>query len=77
MLLDAARYGIAEGLRAGITTFADTCDSGVAFDAMRERGVRGIMYQEVFGPDPAQCAALARRAPREGRAPAPPRDATR
>ena len=56
MLLDAARYGIAEGLRHGITTFADTCDSGVAFDAMRERGVRGIMYQEVFGPDPAQCA---------------------
>ena len=57
MLLDAARYGIAEGLRHGITTFADTCDSGVAFDAMRERGVRGVMYQEVFGPDPAQCAA--------------------
>ena len=57
MLLDAARSGIAEGLRRGITTFGDTCDSGVAFDAMRESGVRGIMYQEVFGPDPAQCAA--------------------
>jgi 5-methylthioadenosine/S-adenosylhomocysteine deaminase len=55
MLLDSARYGIVEGLRHGITTYADTCDSGVAFDAMRERGVRGIMYQEVFGPDPAQC----------------------
>ena len=57
MLLDAARYGVAEGLRHGITTFADTCDSGVAFDAMRECGVRGVMYQEVFGPDPAQSAA--------------------
>lgn len=57
MLLDAARYGIDEGLRHGITSYADTCDSGVAFDAMRERGVRGIMYQEVFGPDPAQCTA--------------------
>ena len=54
MLLDAARYGVAEGLQHGITTFADTCDSGVAFDAMRECGVRGVMYQEVFGPDPAQ-----------------------
>jgi cytosine/adenosine deaminase-related metal-dependent hydrolase len=57
MLLDAARYGIAEGLRHGITSYGDTCDSGVAFDAMHECGVRGIMYQEVFGPDPAQCAA--------------------
>ena len=58
MLLDAARFGIVEGLRHGITTYADTCDSGVAFDAMREAGVRGVMYQEVFGPDPAQCAGL-------------------
>jgi 5-methylthioadenosine/S-adenosylhomocysteine deaminase len=56
MLLDAARYGIEEGLRRGITCYADTCDTGVAFDAMIERGVRGIMYQELFGPDPAQCA---------------------
>ncbi len=56
-LLDAARLGLVEGLHAGITTYADTCDSGVAFDAMLEAGVRGIMYQEVFGPDPAQCEA--------------------
>ena len=56
-LLDSARFGIVEGLRAGVTTYADTCDSGVAFDAMLELGVRGIMYQEVFGPDPAQCDA--------------------
>lgn len=55
MLLDSARLGVAEGLSRGITTFADTCDSGVAFDAMCEFGVRGIMYQEVFGPDPTQC----------------------
>ena len=53
-MLDAARLGVVEGLRAGVTTYADTCDSGVAFDAMIEAGVRGIMYQEVFGPDPAQ-----------------------
>lgn len=50
--LDSARLGIAEGLRAGITTYADTCDSGVALQAMREMEVRGIMYQEVFSPSP-------------------------
>jgi len=48
--LDSARWGITEGVRAGITCFADTCDSGVVLEAMRERGVRGIMYQEVFSP---------------------------
>ncbi len=55
-LLDSARLGVVEGVRAGITTYADTCDTGVAFDAMIEAGVRGIMYQEVFGPDPASAA---------------------
>jgi cytosine/adenosine deaminase-related metal-dependent hydrolase len=54
-LLDAARWGLEEGVRAGITTYGDTCDSGVAMRAMRDAGVRGVMFQEVFGPDPAQC----------------------
>lgn len=54
-LLDSARYGIEEGLRAGITMYGDTCSSGVVMQAMREMAVRGVMYQEVFGPDPAQC----------------------
>jgi cytosine/adenosine deaminase-related metal-dependent hydrolase len=54
-MLDSAKVGIAEGLLAGITTYADTCDSGVALEAMRDMGVRGLMYQEVFGPDPASC----------------------
>lgn len=56
MLLDAARLGVAEGLHAGVTTYADTCASGVAIRAMGELGVRGLMYQEVFGPAPGQRA---------------------
>jgi len=59
-LLDSARFGIAEGLEAGITTYADTCSSGVAMQAMREAGVRGIMYQEVFGPDPSHAESVMR-----------------
>lgn len=56
-LLDSARYGLEEGVLAGVTSYADTCASGVVLRAMREAGVRGVMYQEVFGPDPAQCDA--------------------
>jgi 5-methylthioadenosine/S-adenosylhomocysteine deaminase len=49
---DAARHGIAEGLIAGITTYADTAPSDAAFRAMLAMRVRGIAYHEVFGPDP-------------------------
>ena len=54
---DGACQGIAEGLLAGITTYADTCASGVVLEAMRDMGVRGIMYQELFGPAAEQRAA--------------------
>jgi cytosine/adenosine deaminase-related metal-dependent hydrolase len=53
-LLASARVGIAEGLLAGITTYADTCESGVVHQALREMGVRGVMYLEVFGPEAEQ-----------------------
>ena len=56
-LLDSARLGIIEGLHRGITTYADTSASGVSLRAMRELRVRGVMYQEVFGPDPNVCEA--------------------
>ncbi|HSA56835.1 MAG TPA: amidohydrolase family protein, partial [Gemmatimonadaceae bacterium] len=59
-LLASARVGIAEGLLAGVTAYADTCESGVVHQALREMGVRGIMYQEVFGPQPDQCASAVR-----------------
>jgi 5-methylthioadenosine/S-adenosylhomocysteine deaminase len=54
--LDSARAGIIEGLRHGVTTFGDTAPVTAPFDAMRELGVRGIAYQEFFGPDPAVVA---------------------
>jgi 5-methylthioadenosine/S-adenosylhomocysteine deaminase len=57
MLVDAARLGIVEGLRAGVTTYGDTCHSGAVLPALCDTGVRGIMYQEVFGPDPGECDA--------------------
>jgi len=57
-LRDSARAGIAEGVRAGITCYADTCDSGVVLRAMRETGVRGIMYQEVFAPEPERATEV-------------------
>ena len=53
-LLDCARMGIVEGLTRGVTTFADTSNTDAAFDAMRELGVRGIAFREVFGPDPVK-----------------------
>jgi cytosine/adenosine deaminase-related metal-dependent hydrolase len=56
-LLASARLGIAEGLLAGITTYADTCESGTVHQAMREMRVRGLMYLEVFGPEPEQSDA--------------------
>ena len=57
MLLDSARYGIVEGLHSGITTYADTCSTGLVMLAMLEMGVRGIMFQETFGSGPEQCEA--------------------
>lgn len=54
-LRDAAHAGVCEGLASGVTTYADTAFTGPAvLDALASLGARGIVYQEVFGPDPAQ-----------------------
>jgi cytosine/adenosine deaminase-related metal-dependent hydrolase len=50
----AARWTVIEALRAGITTVAATEASSAALEALREGGMRGVVYQEVFGPDPRQ-----------------------
>lgn len=51
---DAARRGVRECWAAGVTTVADTGDTGAAIAALHELGGSGIYYHEVFGPDPGQ-----------------------
>jgi 5-methylthioadenosine/S-adenosylhomocysteine deaminase len=51
---DAARFGVSEALRAGITTVADCSASGAPLDAIADAGMRGRVYLETFGPDAAQ-----------------------
>jgi 5-methylthioadenosine/S-adenosylhomocysteine deaminase len=53
-LLASAVVGVAEGLLAGITTYADTCSSGVSHEALRTMGARGLVYREIFGPRPEE-----------------------
>ena len=67
-LLDSARLGALEAVRSGVTCCGDTCDSGLALDALLEGGIRGVVYQEVFGPEPAQAGeSLARLAEKVAR----------
>lgn len=55
--LQAARRGLEACYAAGITTVADTGDSGAAIQTLAESGGSGVAYQEVFGPDPEQADA--------------------
>jgi cytosine/adenosine deaminase-related metal-dependent hydrolase len=52
--VDAARRGLADCYAAGITTVADTGDSGAAMTVLAEADASGVAYQEVFGPHPDQ-----------------------
>src|SRR2546422_9550927 len=53
----AAERGVRDAWVAGVTCLADTGSTGAPLEALARLGARGIYYQEVFGPDPAQCAA--------------------
>ena len=52
--LASASWGAAEALAGGVTTIGDCCDSGAAFHAAKLFGMRGIVYQEVFGIDESE-----------------------
>ncbi len=52
--VDAAHRGLRACYAAGVTTVADTGDSGAAIQALSEMGGSGVAYQEVFGPHPSQ-----------------------
>jgi cytosine/adenosine deaminase-related metal-dependent hydrolase len=52
--LAAAERGIRDCWGRGVTCFAETGASGATMEALVRLGGRGIVYQEVFGPDPVQ-----------------------
>ena len=49
----SALLGAAECARGGVTTVADCTDSGAALDGLVGLGLRGVVFQEVFGIDEA------------------------
>ena len=56
-LLVSATCGAIEAARAGITCVADASSAATeAMKALRQVGLRGIVYQESFGPDPKLAA---------------------
>src|SRR6185503_9026784 len=56
-LLVSASWGACEAARAGVTCVADASDSALqSMNALREVGLRGIVFQESFGPDPRLAA---------------------
>src|SRR5688572_8665254 len=49
---DSATWGACEAVRAGITCVADASDSALlSMRALRDVGLRGVVFQESFGPD--------------------------
>lgn len=52
--LASSRLGALECIAGGITTIGDNTDAGVTAHGIAETGMRGIVFQEVFGIDPAE-----------------------
>jgi cytosine/adenosine deaminase-related metal-dependent hydrolase len=51
-LYTSAAWGAAEALRAGVTCVGDASDAGATtMSALRDAGLRGVVFKEAFGPD--------------------------
>ncbi|MDQ1640269.1 MAG: 5-methylthioadenosine/S-adenosylhomocysteine deaminase [Pyrinomonadaceae bacterium] len=49
----SAQWGLCEAARAGVTCVADASDAAFeSMNALRAVGLRGLVFQESFGPDP-------------------------
>jgi 5-methylthioadenosine/S-adenosylhomocysteine deaminase len=54
----SAAWGAIEAARAGVTCVGDASDAASSsMRALRDVGLRGIVYQESFGPDPKEARA--------------------
>ncbi|MET0623518.1 MAG: amidohydrolase family protein [Pyrinomonadaceae bacterium] len=57
-LYTSAAWGAVEAARAGITCVGDASDSGApVMRALGDAGLRGVVFQEAFGPDARSAAA--------------------
>jgi 5-methylthioadenosine/S-adenosylhomocysteine deaminase len=52
-----AERGLRDCWARGVTCIAETGSTGVVLEALARLGGRGLVYHEVFGPDPARCEA--------------------
>lgn len=51
----SAAWGAVEAARAGVTTLGDASDSAsTSMEALKAVGLRAVVYQEAFGPNPAE-----------------------
>ena len=57
---EAAVAGVKDCWARGVTCVAETGSTGAVMQALADLGGRGIVYQEVFGPDPAKLDASMR-----------------
>jgi len=51
----SAEQGIRDSWAGGVTCVAETGSTGAVIAALARLGGRGVVYHEVFGPDPATC----------------------